>query len=779
MPNNGVRPARMAMIVRFSPALCFFLFAFMRCTAAQENIEIPAIRVPSVPLIVHDPYLSIWSSSDNLTSTWTSHWTGKSQAIFSLIRVDGTTYRLIGPPCVTESDLDAFTQVGYPQVYPLRTIYTYEGAGVRLRLTFNTPKVAYDFDWFRPTTFVEFNMWSTDNRNHTVAIYFDVTSQLAVNSDNEPVESFRVTTPNNLIDLRIGTKQPQKVLDKAGDDVRINWGYAHLAFSPKGYYWTSDFVISGWIGNVIKSRNMFATSGLIPDTDEPATGQSACTNKEDDHVCDCDQKSDWPGMAAATEDILVTPSDTPSYYPKTWVYFLVAYDDSPASFSFFDETLEAYWRQGNREPNQPMTIVDLIDFMYPAYINFTYMTQSFDTMLVKNLIIAGGMDYAVLASLAYRQTLGASLSVWYDGKFGSKTSAQSFLFSKGCSNKGHTASVVDNFPAMPLYLYYNNDAISALLRPIFMFANNETYGDFLSKFPRNITYSESYCPHFLGEYPIAALQCWYDDNHCNPMPIEATADVLLMLAGASLSRLGAPPIVRDYFALLTQFAEYLVANGLDPVAQPSFDYPDGGVAHDANLAMKAIIAIGAYAKLCSIIGFKECESTYSKLASDYASKWMKMADDGDHYRLAYDQPGTWSLKYNLVWDQFLQTKLFPQEVYDKEIDEYQRHIEQFGWPLDSNQMISNLGWIGWIDAFVNDTVHYQLMAKLLQWVQETPQRVPLADSFDVVDGNQHKYQARAQVGGLFARLLLQNPPPIREPLRRFVAPWSKSKNDDE
>jgi len=44
-------------------------------------------RAPAIPLITHDPYLSLWEMSDRLTDDWPKHWTGATQALCGLVRV--------------------------------------------------------------------------------------------------------------------------------------------------------------------------------------------------------------------------------------------------------------------------------------------------------------------------------------------------------------------------------------------------------------------------------------------------------------------------------------------------------------------------------------------------------------------------------------------------------------------------------------------------------------------------------------------------------------------
>ena len=54
-------------------------------------------------------------------------------------------------------------------------------------------------------------------------------------------------------------------------------------------------------------------------------------------------------------------------------------------------------------------------------------------------------------------------------------------------------------------------------------------------------------------------------------------------------------------------------------------------------------------------------------AISMAKEWVKLATEGNHTLLAFDQKSTWSQKYNLVWDKLLEFNLFPKEVFRNEI----------------------------------------------------------------------------------------------------------------
>lgn len=55
-----------------------------------------ALRAPSVPIIVSDPYFSIWSPYDKLMEGSTEHWTSAKKPLLGALRVDGKVYRFLG-----------------------------------------------------------------------------------------------------------------------------------------------------------------------------------------------------------------------------------------------------------------------------------------------------------------------------------------------------------------------------------------------------------------------------------------------------------------------------------------------------------------------------------------------------------------------------------------------------------------------------------------------------------------------------------------------------------
>src|SRR4051812_8048449 len=174
-----------------------------------------AFRPPAVPLVLFDPYLSIWSPADRLTDPATVHWTKHPHALTSLIRVDGKAMRLMGDE---PKDVPAMPQVSL-RVWPTRSVYDFDDGRMHVTLTFMTAALPTDLDAFsRPLSYITWTIRSTDGAAHDVSIYDGTSSQLVVNSPDQKVEWARETA-GELTMLRIGT-QAQPVLRRMGDDTR-------------------------------------------------------------------------------------------------------------------------------------------------------------------------------------------------------------------------------------------------------------------------------------------------------------------------------------------------------------------------------------------------------------------------------------------------------------------------------------------------------------------------------------------------------------------------------
>jgi hypothetical protein len=298
------------------------------------------------------------------------------------------------------------------------------------------------------------------------------------------------------------------------------------------------------------------------------------------------------------------------------------------------------------------------------------------------------------------------------------------------------------YPAAPFFLYLNTELIKAQTTPIFDYAESGRW-----PWP--------YAPHDIGKYPLGNGQKYGggEKTEEKQMPVEECGNMVI-LAAAIAKADGNANYAAKYWKTITKWAEYLKEKGFDPENQLCTDDFAGHLAHNANLSVKAIMGLASYSALCAMRGLKTEATEYSKTASDMAQKWVQSADDGDHFRLAFDKPGSWSQKYNMVWDDILGFNIFPSKVKQTEIQYYLKHQNHYGLPLDSRDSYTKLDWILWSATMADSDKQFQELIKpVYNFLNETPDRVPMTDWYWTNSGEMRGFIARSVVGGVYIKLL--------------------------
>lgn len=651
----------------------------------QGNTLVP----PSTPLVVHDPYFSIWSPADRLTDADTVHWTGRPHRLISMLSVDGKRYRVIG---LSPKSVPALEQTSLT-VLPTRTIYTFEGAGIALSLTFLSPVLPGDIDLLsRPLTYLTYEVRALDGKEHDVGLYFGVSAELAVNEGGQPVVHSREQVPGLEV-LKVGSVE-QPILAKKGDDLRIDWGYLYLA-TPRAdtaLGWFSDWA-DGEVGFKGSPPKEFESQGSA---DSVVGGISFRL-----------------GMV--------------SHEPVSrWL--MLAYDDL-YSIQYMKQNLRPFWRRNGWEAT------DLLQAAAREYGSLVQRCAEFDAELIADLTRAGGERYAKLAALAYRQCFAAS-------KFVADDNGQPLSFSKENFSNGCIGTSDVFYPMAPQFLLFGPSLAKSFLVPFMNYAASERW-----KFP--------FAPHDLGTYPHANGQVYGGGERSeeNQMPVEESGNLLILMAAVAEME-GNADFAGLYWPQLEQWAEYLKAKGFDPENQLCTDDFAGHLAHNVNLSAKAICGIASFAKLCALRGDQARADEYGNLAKEFVGRWLTEADDGDHFRLAFDRTGTWSQKYNIVWDRILGLNLWPAVALRKEMDHYRKVQNHYGLPLDSRSRYTKLDWILWTATLTRDRSDFDaLVDPVFRFLNETPDRVPMTDWYWTQDGRMRGFQARPVVGGVFLQLL--------------------------
>jgi hypothetical protein len=137
-----------------------------------------------------------------------------------------------------------------------------------------------------------------------------------------------------------------------------------------------------------------------------------------------------------------------------------------------------------------------------------------------------------------------------------------------------------------------------------------------------------------------------------------------------------------------------------------------------------------------------------------AKQWITMADDGDHTRLAFDKPGTWSQKYNLVWDKVLGLNLFPADLFKREARYYAARSTKYGPPLDNRAAFTKVDWTAWSACLDDEQIVFEaLINPLYYFANDTADRVPLTDWYQTDTVKNMHFKARPVVGGVFMKML--------------------------
>jgi glycogen debranching enzyme len=393
------------------------------------------------------------------------------------------------------------------------------------------------------------------------------------------------------------------------------------------------------------------------------------------------------------------------------------------------QRLLPYWRK------QFSTFAEMLEAAEHDYPSLTKRAEQFDAELEHDLIQEGGAEYAAIAILAYRQAIGAHKLVEDDA-------GVPFFMPKENFSNGSISTVDVLYPSSPMFLLLNPKLVEAQLEPVMRYAETSHW-----KFP--------FAPHDLGVYPLANGQLYGggESSEEDQMPVEESGNMILMIAALSDAEHDTT-FAKRYWPVVTKWADFLLAKGFDPEKQLCTDDFAGHLAHNTNLSIKAIEALAAYAKLARKLGDEATAKRYEAAAKSMADKWGSMALDGDHNRLAFDKGGTWSQKYNLVWDTILDLHMFSPQIAQREVAFYKTHLNPYGLPLDNRATYTKLDWTIWSATLASNPEDFKaLVSPIFHFLDKTPERIPMTDWYDTVSAKHPGFQARSVVGGVYIKML--------------------------
>lgn len=582
-------------------------------------------------------------------------------------------------------------------VLATQTFYTLTCGPVELDLVFTAPFLMDDIDKMStPINYISYQVRSTDGKEHDVQFYFATSPELTVDSNSQPTVSTLVTKGETTY-IKSGS-QEQNVLGRAGDNISIDWGYLYIP----------DVNGKVSIAERETMHSTFVQTGHLPESG---------TNVKSTEECE------MPLLAYVHDFGKVSSASS---------YMMIGYDEVK-DIRYMDVDYKGYWAREGK------TITQAFDEMRSGYDDVMQRCQQQDKIIYDDGLASGNVKYAELLCASYRQCIAAH-KIFEDNK------GNLLFFSKENNSNGCVNTVDLTYPSAPLFLIYNTDLQKGMCTSILEYCESNRWGfDFAA--------------HDLGTYPIANNQVYsirkpnasggFEGN----MPIEESGNIVILAAAISLVD-GNMDWANRYWKTLTTWTEYLAENGLDPENQLCTDDFAGHLAHNANLSIKAIMGVAGYALMCRLNNDLDNYEKYMSKAKDMATQWVNLAKDGNHYRLAFDKPGTWSQKYNMVWDKLWNLGLFSDALKQIEYNYYTTKQNTYGLPLDSRESYTKSDWVAWTATLAKNNVYFlRLMDPLYKYVNETSTRVPLSDWYSTTTGQWIGFRARSVIGGHWMKVL--------------------------
>ena len=780
------------------------------CKPCCEHVR-NELRAPAYPLVTIDPFTCAWSAADRLYDAPVTHWTGVEHHLVGVVNVDGVDYRFLGQPAEERIFIANISEKkGWDAKYTMNKPYgkwmnpeyndskwmlgrgafgseskkplihtVWDGPQVWVRREFNLDNElpGQDVDMYLianeyATVYVN-GIKAYDNPKKTYGTYeplpeeavkslkpgknviaaycanpsgsaqFDVALVVKVKQDEQfgqtaeqlyadvqpmqthygftcgPVElSVSFLAPLFLEDLDLVSRPVNymsyqvKSLDGAKHDVKVS-----LEATPA---WAVNVY-----GNEETVSETYARNGIVylkaSSVDQDILGKKG----DDDRI-------NWGSFYMAAEEKNTVASVSEKGFMKfvsdlghvkaSEGKFMIGYDDL-YSVQYFGDNLRPYW---NRTGD--VTIESQFELALKDYRKLVRKACEFDCQLMKEATEAGGRKYAELCALAYRQAIAAHKLVQTNEGF------LTFLSKENNSN-GSIGTVDVTYPSLPIFLKYNTTLARALMDHIFHYSES---GRWTKPFPA----------HDVGTYPLANGQTYPYD-----MPVEEAGNMLVG-AAAVCAYENSPAYAREHWDVMTTWVDYLCEFGLDPENQLCTDDFAGHFAHNANLSVKAIVGIASYARMAQMQGLEDVAAKYLAVAMDLAAQWKEMSADGDHYKLTFDRPGTWSQKYNLVWDELLDLGVFDDDIMDAEIPYYLTKQNVYGLPLDNRSTYSKSDWIIWTATMADSDEQFEAFIEpLWKFYNETVDRVPMSDWFYTDKPEYCMFIARSVVGGYFIKML--------------------------